>query len=383
VSQGARLSRETRGVLDDAACGLLRTDPNGLILWANRTFCQWIGWDEPELAGKRRLQDLLTMGGRIFHQTHWSPLLQIQGSVSEVKLEVVHRDGRSIPMVMNAIRRDADGAITHDVAAFVAHDRDKYERELVQSRKKLEQAVGEANRLEEQAEDRALFAEQMVGIVSHDLRNPLSTIQMGAIVLTRMNATPEQLQVLQRIKRAGDRALRLIADLLDFTQARLGKGLTVTPKAAVNVHDLVAATLEELGLAFPHRTLKHERRGQGLCSVDTDRLEQVIGNLVANAMSYGLPGTPVTVTSEVGADACVISVHNEGEPIRSSVLPDLFKPMMRGASESSPGRSVGLGLFIVNEIVKAHGGSVVADSGPAGTTFSARFPRDFVSAARP
>src|SRR5471030_461138 len=102
-------------LFDHAACGLLLTLPNGTIKRVNLTFCRWLGMEREALLG-RRIQDLLTMGGKIFHQTHWAPLLQIQGSVAEVKLEVVHRDGRKLPMVFNAMRREHSGVALHEVA---------------------------------------------------------------------------------------------------------------------------------------------------------------------------------------------------------------------------------------------------------------------------
>lgn len=369
------LSPETLAVLDQAACGLLQTDADGLLLRANRTFCDWVGYAAPELVGQRRIQDLLTTGGRIFHQTHWAPLLQMQGSVSEVKLEILHSDGRTIPMVMNAIRHEGDGGIVHELATYVARDRDKYERELVHARKRLEVLVAEATRLQESARDRALFAEQMMGIVSHDLRNPLSTIQMGVSLLTRGDITPNQLSVLGRISRAADRATRLIADLLDFTQARLGTGLAVSLRP-IDLHAVISESLDELAQAFPGRKLQHEQQGEALCMVDADRLAQLVGNLVANAMAYGKPDAPVTVRSSVGPTSFTVEVHNEGPAIPAQLQADLFKPMARGASPASSGRSVGLGLFIVSEIAKAHGGQVCVESTPErGTKFSANFPR--------
>ncbi|MBG9388472.1 PAS domain-containing sensor histidine kinase [Caenimonas sp. DR4.4] len=361
--------------MQDAACGLAQTDGEGVFLWANRTLCHWVGYEPGELAGRKKLQELFTMGGRIFHQTHWQPLLQMQGSVSEVKLELVPKVGPGIPMVMNAIRRDrGGGGWVHEIALYVARDRDKYERELVSSRRKLEDAVTEAKRLQAEAKDRALFAEQMVGIVSHDLRNPLSTIQMGAVLLSRGEVTPNQLNVLGRVTRATERANRLIADLLDFTQARVGNGLSVTRKPVLP-HRIAADSVDELTLAFPDRQLRHAQEGEGECLADPDRLAQMIGNLVANAMAYGQPGTPVTVTSRVDEREFTLAVHNLGPEIPQSLRPELFKPMSRG-DEAGAQRSVGLGLYIVNEIAKAHGGVMAVEStAQAGTTFSARLPR--------
>ncbi|MGZ5182709.1 MAG: ATP-binding protein [Ramlibacter sp.] len=365
---------EVQAALDLAPCGLVRTDRNGTIQRVNATFCQWVGWQRTELLG-RRLQDLLTMGGRIFHQTHLAPLLQIQGSLSEVKLDIVRRDGTAIPIVMNGQRHgDADGAFV-ELALFVARDRDKYERELVLSRKRLEVLVAEANAHQEQAKDRALFAEQMVGIVSHDLRNPLSTIQMGTHLLTRGETRPHQLSVLGRMLRASERSHRLIADLLDFTQARLGKGISVTPRPFA-LHAAVADVVDELAQGFAGRELRHEQHGDGECVADADRVSQLVGNLVANAMAYGRADAPVTVRSAIAPDRFEVSVHNAGTPIPLEAQARLFQPLVRGTAEGGAVRSVGLGLFIVSEIAKAHGGQVtVSSSQEHGTTFLASFPR--------
>jgi len=365
---------ESADLFEEAACGLARTADDGTFVQVNPRFCQWVGRVAQELVGRRKLQELLTMGGRIFHQTHWVPLLQMQGSISEVKLDVVHREGHTVPMVMNAIRRQGAGPAFHDVAMFVAKDRDVYERELVQSRKKLEVLVAQANRLQSEAADRALFAEQMVGIVSHDLRNPLATIQMGATLLSRGEVSSNQMRVLGRVSRAAERANRLIADLLDFTQARLGEGIPLALRSS-DLRAIIAEAVEELALAYPGRKLVHRHEGASHCVADSDRLTQAIGNLVSNAMSYGRPDAPVTVCSQVDTAAFGVSVHNHGAPIAPELQPALFQPMVRGAAEAASGRSVGLGLFIVSEIVKAHRGVMsVESSADAGTTFKATFP---------
>ncbi len=361
-------SAEALALLDQAACGLLQTSDDGTFIRVNRTFCQWIGRGADELVGQRRFEDLLTTGGRIFHQTHWSPLLRMQGTISEVKLELVHGDGTVVPMVVNAIRHEHHGQIVHEVAAYVARDRDKYERELLAARK-------EATRLHAEAKDRALFAEQMIGIVSHDLRNPVSAIALTTELLGHDELSPTQRYAVAGILRAAKRATRLIGDLLDFTQARVGAGLTFVPTAS-DLHEVVGEALDELRLSYPDRALQHVRTGDGRCSADANRLVQVVGNLVSNAVSHGRPDTPVTVTTNgTRGDALTLAVHNDGEAIPPALLPSLFEPMTRGTKASS-GRSVGLGLFIVREIAKAHGGAVaVCSSESEGTTFTLTLPR--------
>lgn len=347
--------------LDDAPCGLLTTDKKGVILGVNATFCSWLGYHAADLIEHRRLQELLTMGGRIFHQTHWAPLLEMQGSVSEVKLDLQHADGTIIPMVLNALRRERNGGVFHSVAAFIARDRDTYERELLLSRKKLEAAVVEARQLQEQARDRALFAEQMVGIVSHDLRNPLSAISTGIHVLQLKNSSPDQSKVLELVARSTMRASNLIEDLLDFTAARIGPGLSVD-LAPTELHEMAARAVEELSLAFPGRELNHVQSGAGICQADSKRLTQAIGNLISNAMSYGSPSSAVTITSSIDPRAWTLSVHNFGPVIPLERQASLFQPMVRGDAAGGGGRNVGLGLFIVGEIAKAHRGHMKVDS---------------------
>lgn len=364
-----------REALDTVACGLAQTSGDGMFLRANRLLCQWVGYSEDELVGKRRFQDLLTVGGRVFHQTHWAPLLQMQGSIAEVKLEMVDRAGATIPVVVNALRRTERGTVVHEIAAYIARDRDKYERELLLSRKRLEALVAEATRLKEEAKEREVFAQQMMGIVSHDLRNPLSTIYTGAALLSRAQLSPAQQRVLTRISSATDRATRLIADLLDFTQAQLGKGLVVV-REPIDLHAAVADAVEDLRLAYEGRKLVHETSGVGTCLADANRLAQLVGNLVSNAMTYGAPDAAVRVSSKIEENVFAIAVHNEGPAIPPEVLPLVFQPMSRASDAGRASRSVGLGLYIVSEIARAHGGSTsVASSPAAGTTFTTVIPR--------
>ena len=373
---------------DEAACGLLVTSDNGTILKANQTFCRWLGYADDQLPGQR-LQALLTMGGRIFHQTHWAPLLHMQGSVAEIKLDLVHRDGHTLPMMLNAIRRNHNGAMRHELALFVAKDRHKYEHELINARTlaeerlvrqleiqaALNEAQSDLRSAYSEAEQRAELAERMVGIVSHDLRNPLSAIKMAASMLQRLDADPRQARMVSHINSSVDRAQRLIADLLDFTLAQVGRGIPVS-RQPVDLHGLVGDSLDELRMAFPDNRLLHQTDGSGEFAGDSDRLYQRLGNLVANAVAYGEPHGVVTVMTRFDERSISLSVHNVGATLSQERLEQLFEPMSRGHEPSAERHNLGLGLFIVREIVKAHQGEVAVISTPdLGTTFIARFPR--------
>jgi sigma-B regulation protein RsbU (phosphoserine phosphatase) len=365
---------------ESAPCGLLVAASGGLLLRANATACGWLGYPVEELVGKRRLQDLLTAGGRIFFATHLQPLIRLQSSVSEVKLEMRRRDGKPVPVIVNIAERTVEDTLLWQVALFIAEDRHKYERELMAQRRRAEDLHAQHMKDEEelsqaraQAEVRAQFAEQLVGVVSHDIRNPLSVIHMSAAMLQKGLSPAQQATVVARIERSVGRVQHLVSDLLDFTEARLGRGLRVQPRP-VDLHQSLAESVGELAVAFPDRAIRHEPVGPGECRADPDRIAQAVGNLVGNAVNHGAADQPVTVRSEGGDDRFRITVHNHGPAIPAAQMPLLFEPMVRGADVLAQG--VGLGLFIVREIAAAHGGNVRATSSPVdGTAFTIELPR--------
>jgi sigma-B regulation protein RsbU (phosphoserine phosphatase) len=197
---------------------------------------------------------------------------------------------------------------------------------------------------------------------------------MSTILLQKGVGPEQQPAVVARVARAVSRVQHLIGDLLDFTQARVGVGLSLR-KVSIDLHQSIAEGVAELSAAFPATRIAHERRGEGLCVADANRITQAIGNLVANAVSHGARDRPVTVRSETMPNGFRITVHNEGNPIPAEVLPRLFEPMVRGAEARSQG--VGLGLYIVREIVRGHSGQVqVTSSADAGTAFVIVLPCD-------
>ena len=378
----------TEALYEHAPCGLLITQPNGTIERVNQTFCRWLGLEREAVLG-RRFQDLLNMAGRVFLQTHWAPLLQTQGSIAEVKVEMIHADGRSIPLMLNAVRREYPTGVLHELAVFLAEERNKYERELLAARKMAEELLqhqmsvqseltSARNRLRlahAEAEIRAIFAEQMVGIVSHDLRNPLAAIKMAAGLLERSLLEPRQQRFLGQIHHSTDRAERMIVDLLDFTQARVGQGINLSMQS-IDLHATVARGVEELRLTFTANALIHRMEGEGACVADPDRLLQLVGNLVSNAVTYGAPDSDIVITSAFEANVIKVSVHNRGEPIPMEKVDSLYEPAVRVVSDSDETRTVGLGLFIVREIIRAHQGDInVRSSAEEGTTFTATLPR--------
>jgi PAS domain S-box-containing protein len=230
--------------------------------------------------------------------------------------------------------------------------------------------------LEAEQQARADFERQLIGIVSHDLRNPLQAILLGARALLRQDTLDErQTRGLLRIQASAERAARLVKDLLDFTQVRLGSGLRVE-RRPLELGPFIRQVLAEVEAAHPERTLEVQASGDTRGLWDSDRLAQVVTNLVDNALKYSPRDSLVRVRVSGDDGAVSFMVHNRGEPIPRDKLPLLFLPMQRATDRvDRESRSVGLGLYIVDHIARAHGGSVAVSSTEEGTTFSVWLPR--------
>ena len=238
--------------------------------------------------------------------------------------------------------------------------------------------ITETRRLEAEARTRADFEQKLIGIVSHDLRNPLGAIQLGTqVLLRRADLAPEAQATLHRIGSSTGRCIRLVRDLLDFTRARLGQGIPVHPRPA-DLERLVHQALEEVGAGAPGRAFRVSVEGDPRGTWDPDRLLQVLGNLLTNAVRYSPEGTPIHITLGASEPHTVrLEVHNTGEPIPEPLQARLFEPLQRGPHAADPQeRSVGLGLYIVQHLVQAHGGDVTVRSGrDTGTRFTVSLPR--------
>lgn len=227
-------------------------------------------------------------------------------------------------------------------------------------------------RLRQAERERERHRELFLGTVGHDLRNPLQTILTATQVLAASQTLGgADRRVVATIERTADRMRRLIDQLLIFTQGVAG-GVPVQHQM-VDVGDLVRAVAREH--AAGHDIVVHDELG-GPISVDAERITQLVDNLVTNAIRYGTG--PVTVRLSRDGDLAAIAVHNSGTPIPPGKLDTLFDPYRRASSSRG---GVGLGLYIVEQIARAHGGSVqVTSTAEQGTTFVVHLPQASPSA---
>jgi PAS domain S-box-containing protein len=226
------------------------------------------------------------------------------------------------------------------------------------------------------------FRQNVLGIVGHDLRNPLTALFTSAQLLMRAeDVPPERSRMAARIFANAERMKRIIEVLADYARVRGGQRVPLRLQPC-DLADIASAVADECEATHPGREVRRVGDGDSTGEWDPDRLGQVLANLVSNALDYSPPGTPVVVSWRGEPDAVVVEVANEGNSIPREVLPRIFDPFRRGeAARSGKREGLGLGLFIAKALVSAHGGTIDVRSEGRATVFTVRLPRRAPGAA--
>ncbi|MFM0307767.1 sensor histidine kinase [Paraburkholderia sp. RL17-383-BIF-A] len=217
----------------------------------------------------------------------------------------------------------------------------------------------------------------LLGMLGHDMRSPLQTILMTAQYLTALNAGEQVSVAASRLIRSGARMQALLNDMLDFNRTRLGLGINIAP-TEIDLEKLFADELDQVRAAHPGCRVDLEVEGDCRGVWDGRRLQQLLGNLVLNAIKYGAPDASVRVVMTGEERSVRFEVRNQGPAIDQLTLYRIFDPLQRGLdhkdSHNADG-NLGLGLYIAREIAKAHGGEIEAQSDETETVFAVRLPR--------
>lgn len=218
------------------------------------------------------------------------------------------------------------------------------------------------------ADEAALLRDQFIAVLGHDLRNPLASIQAGAVLLKSTPLTQRADLIVDQMQESGRRMARLIEDVLDFARGRLGGGLPLQRRAEAELDAVIEQVIQELRIAWPARTITSDIAVTRPVACDPDRVAQLLSNLIANALTHGAGDGVVEVHARCEGELFELSVTNGGDPIPPDALPHLFKPFTR-PRKGEPQAGLGLGLYIASQIAVGHGGSLDADSTAERTRF--------------
>jgi signal transduction histidine kinase len=251
--------------------------------------------------------------------------------------------------------------------------------ELARFNHSVDQALGES--IASYADEVGRSRDTFLAILGHDLRSPLSAVSMSGHYLSRVGLADgkHQGQAVARIQRAAAKMDAMVRDLLEYTRTRLGRGIPVV-REACRIGAICEGALEEMKAGHPEREFQLALSGELRGVFDAARMQQVLGNLLNNAVQHGAKDTPVILEAHDAPDAITLRVRNQGTPIPADVLQVIFNPLVQvpsaaRAEGARPSTSLGLGLFIARNIVVGHGGTLGVESSTQGTVFTARFPR--------
>jgi PAS domain S-box-containing protein len=353
------LDEDGEEAYEHAPAGYVSALPDGTIVKANATFYAWTGYEREALVGARRLQDLLSVPGRVYYETHLGPLLAMQGSLNEVAVDIRRCDGSLLPAMINASqKRSAEGeALLSRFTVFNATDRRRYEQQLLEARRAA-QAAAQAKT-------------ELLAMLSHDIRSPLGSIIAVSHLLEDAPLDGGQRNALRILKSASTSILSLVNEVLEHSRLEaVGVTLRAEP------FDLRALLRELCDSVEPIAADKSLRlacdidgRIPPLLVGDRGKLAQVLGNLLGNALKFTERGS-VRIAAEMlelpaGGARLRLRVADTGIGIAEEAQTRIFGQYAQANAEIAPRYGgLGLGLAIVRKLLQAHGTDLQVRSRP-------------------
>jgi PAS domain S-box-containing protein len=349
-----------------APCGYLSYLDNGLIIQINATLLQWLGYQQDEVVDVLSLQDLLSVGSKIYYETHYAPLLQMQGSVQEISLEMLGKNRQKIPVLMNSrvVRNSQNSAVLVHATIFNITQRKAYEQELLKAKYEAEEANQKLKEVNAELE-------RFAYVVSHDLKAPLNNIIQLVNLLgddPAFQLNTESLFLLQLIQLSTDKLKQLVDGILYYSR-NVGSAKNLPERVVLqdffqsihllvnpqNTHDISYPTAEVC--IITHRTI----------------LEQIFLNLITNAIKYNdKPKVVITIELKEDENFYYFSVKDNGIGIPEAHQDKIFQLFTTLESEDRYGKKgTGVGLFTVKKLVEKLDGEITVQSAlNEGTTFS-------------
>jgi PAS domain S-box-containing protein len=403
------------GLLDTAPCGFISFADDGRVELVNTTLLNMLGYDRADVVG-RHIEQLMTVGTRIFYQTHWFPLLRMHGHAEEIFLMLARRDGEQVGMLANAARREHDGRSVYDCVLMRVRERQKFEGELLAARRTAEQAsaalqqqkrelqdanelleaqaleleaqqlllqeqADESERLRAAAEEANHAKSAFLAVMSHELRTPLNAIAGYVQILQlgiRGPVNDAQREILERLNRSQRHLLGLINDVLNL--ARIEAGHVEYTTEAIPARVIVTGVLPMIEPQLQEKTLTLETGVPTDVHVlaDLEKTQQLLLNLLGNAVKFTPAGGRVRVEADAIDDERVeIRVVDTGIGIPAPKLESIFEPFVQvDSSRTRAAQGSGLGLAISRDLARGMGGELTASSEVGrGSMFTLTLPR--------
>jgi signal transduction histidine kinase len=355
---GAVPGESAEELYENAPCGYLSTLPDGTIVRLNGTFAGWTGMARQDLLDRCRFQDLLTMPGRIYYETHWDPLLRMQGYISEIAFELSPRNGASpVPILVSAMqKRDEKGVpLLNRITVFNATDRRGYERELLLERRRAERA------------DRAKA--ELLAMIGHDMRSPLSAIATAVDLLDRTPSPEQQARYLRALRSSSMTLLGLANQILEYSRLEAGQASVEDAPfdagaVVADTADAISGQAEKKGLVLRVDVAPDVPR---ILLGDARKIQQVLTNLGGNAVKFTSHGSVTLALRVMESDAESVrlefSVVDTGIGIAGDRLDAVFDEFTQ--ADDQIGKTyggTGLGLTISRRVADLLGGTLSVES---------------------
>jgi PAS domain S-box-containing protein len=360
------LDETAEDLYEHAPCAYLSTLPDGTIVRVNTTLLEWTGASREWMLDGRRFQTMLTVGSKMYYETHYAPLLRMQGFANEIAFDLVRSDGRILPVLANSRqKRDREGTpLFNRITLIDATDRRRYEWELLIARRKAEQV----------AKDKV----DLLAMLSHDIRNPLNALMGVAELLDRTDLSDANRRYIRILKSSSENMLNLLNHVLELSKAESSSfALVETPisvrEVAIDVMSTFEPAAREKGLQL--RTAIATDTPARVIG-DPIAIRQILTNLVGNAVKFTTEGfiELAVGVKDRATDAVTLTyaVSDSGIGIAPEEIDRIFNEFTQASYETTMRfGGTGLGLTITRKLLALYGSSVQVESAPGkGSTFS-------------
>jgi PAS domain S-box-containing protein len=347
---------DAEDLYDNSPCGFLSALPDGSIVKINRTLLNLLGYSREEIIGHKKFQDLLTIGGKIYFETHFAPLLKMQAFANEINFDIVRKNGEVFPALTSTQSKSAaDGSAVHRITVFDISDRKRYEHELRVQKERAHQAM----------RAKADFLSMM----SHEIRTPMNALVGITNLLETTELSPQQSEYMRMLKASSENLLSLLNGILEMSKIESGvvqlEEIRFEPAAileeVVQGQEIVArqkglALIPEIDPALPRQLLG-----------DPVKFRQIFMNLIGNALKFTEQGSVRVRLSVPSAGASVITLRAEvidtGIGIPAARLAAVFDQFEQASTEiGAKYGGTGLGLSITRKLVEMYGGKLNVES---------------------